>query len=252
MKQLSFIFILTFLLSCRQEIVPKMATRIPNVDTLTIGDYILTFQSADSFPNSNSYGDTYFREEMTDTIGNWHNRAKSIEAYLKSRYGDYFQTTDTSLELTLLNSKAISFPVCDEQNDGGFNFEYYFKDIDYYVLRVQWSEGNCWMLVNRKNGYKKYISGQPYLSIEKNKILAINTDLYGGHSFNGIQLYLVSGDSLKIEFEKETEWGPSDVKWVNDNQFLLKREHFNIDTVSHEETSIIDYRLVTIEKKTSW
>lgn len=248
MKRLTIILLFIAIISCRQR-NENAHSSAPNPDTLIADNYILTFNHSDSFALTDNYGDLNIRKEMTDSIGNWHDRAEKIQDYLKEKFGNYFFTTDSSLVLKLVDGKTASFPLWDEKNDEGFNFEHYFKEIDYYLLRVQWGEGNCWMLVNRQNGYRRYISGEPYISIDKRKILAINTDLYAGYSFNGIELYTISGDTLKMEFEKETDWGPSDIKWINDNQFLLKREHFNFDTITNQEVNITDYKRVTIDEK---
>ena len=119
------------------------------------------------------------------------------------------------------------------------------------MLRVQFGEGNCWMLVNKKNGFKRYISGLPYISNDNKKIITVNTDLEAGYSFNGLELFSILTDSLRTEFSKETEWGPTDVKWINENQVFLKREHFLVDSITSNQDNIIDYKLMTIEKKTS-
>jgi hypothetical protein len=155
------------------------------------------------------------------------------------------------LVLKLGNGKISNFAKWDSENDEGYTFEHYFDKIDYYLLRVQWGEGNCWMLVNRKNGFKKYIGGLPYISLDNKQILTTNMDLEAGYSFNGFELYSILADSLKTEFSKTTVFGPTDVKWINENEFLLKREHFHVDTLTGNQDNIVDYKKVTIEKKIS-
>lgn len=218
-------------------------------DTLTAGNYLLAIESADSFPTTHIYGDLDYRLKLTDTIDNWHIRAEKIESYLTSKFGQYFFATDSTLVLKLSDGNTILFPKWDNIRDEGYNLEHYFDNIGYFLLRVQWSEGNCWMLVNRKNGSKKYINGLPYISKDHKKILAINADLEAGYSFNGIELYTILADSLRTEFSKETEWGPIDVKWISSNQFLVRREHLNIDSITGKQENVIDYRRVTIENK---
>lgn len=105
------------------------------------------------------------------------------------------------------------------------------------------------MLVNRQNGHKNHISGLPYISKDNKKIITINKDLIAGYSFNGIELYTILADSLKEEFYIETKWGPQDLKWINENEFLLKREHLPEDSKIGIEDNIIDYKRVKIEKK---
>jgi hypothetical protein len=253
MRQLSYILIIILFAYCgnRNDKVSDRASANISVDTFVADNYVLSFQSTDSFKTTDIYGDLNYRTQITDTIGNWHNRAAKIQSYLTSKFGNYFFTTDSTLVLRLSNGNTETFALWDDKKDEGYNFEHYFGNIGYYLLRVQFSEGNCWMLVNRKNGFKKYISGLPYISNENKKIISINSDLEAGYSFNGFELFTIIADSLQTEFSKETKWGPIDVKWINENQFLLKREHFNFDSLTSNQDNTIDYKLVTIEKKTS-
>ena len=221
------------------------------LDTLTANNFVLTFYNSDSFPSTDIYGDLKYRINLTDTIGNWHNRAIKIQSYFANKFRDYFFTTDSTLILKLADGKTLSFLKWDNEKDEGYNFEHYFDKIDYYLLRVQWVEGNCWMLVNRKNGFKKYISGLPYISLDNKQILTTNIDLEAGYSFNGLELCSILADSLKTEFSTETVFGPKDVKWISNNEFLLRREHFHVDTITGNQDNIIDYKRVTLEKKTS-
>jgi len=248
MRQITFILTIILFASCGQRAKGLInQTNVLVIDTLIAGRYVLSFENADSFPNTDIYGDLAHRKKLTDTIGNWHDRAVKIQSYLAKEFGDKFFTTDTTLVLILSNGKKESFPLWDVKNDEGYNFEHYFDNIDYYLLQVQFGEGNGWMLVNRKNGFKKYINGLPYISNDRKTIISINSDLEAGYSFNGIESYTILSDSLHTDFSKETTWGPTDVKWVNKNQFLIKREHLNYDSLTHK----LDYKLVTIKIKTS-
>jgi hypothetical protein len=253
MRQVTYILTIILFASCGQGNEKGSASHsaVAPIDTLIADNYVLSFENADSFATTDIYGDLNYRTQLTDTIGNWHNRAAKIQSYLTSKFGDNFFTTDTTLVLRLSNGKTETFALWDEKKDEGYNFEHYFDNIDYYLLRVQFGEGNCWMLVNKKNGFKRYISGLPYISNDNKKIITVNTDLEAGYSFNGLELFSILTDSLRTEFSKETEWGPTDVKWINENQVFLKREHFLVDSITSNQDNIIDYKLMTIEKKTS-
>jgi hypothetical protein len=254
MKQLTFILTLILFVSCRQSNnnITSSQASITALDTLIADNYVLTFYNSDSFPTNDIYGDLNYRINLTDTIGNWHDRAKKIQSYLIDKFRDYFYTTDSTLVLKLAGGKTLSFVNWDSVKNEGYNFEHYFDKIDYYLLRVQWHEGNCWMLVNRKNGFKKYINGLPYISLDNKQIIAINADLETGYSFNGLELYSILTDSLKKEFIKETAFGTTNVKWISENQFLLQREHFQVDSITGNQNYIIDYKRVKVEKKTNY
>lgn len=253
MKNLALtIFILT-LVSCnnRNSGNDEKSNRdsvFSKTDTLIASNYLLTFEKADSFKRTDIFGDLDTRLKMTDKIDNSHEEAQTIQKHLSKKFGDYFYTTDTTLVLKLSNGKTESFPLWDEKKEEGFSFVHFFDKIDYILLHVQWYEGNCWMLVNRKNGMKKYINGLPYISLDNKKIIAINTDLEAAYSFNGIELYLITSDSLKLEFSRETKWGPKDLKWLSDNQISLKREIVHFDSIKGVQNNIFDFCNVRIEK----
>jgi hypothetical protein len=253
MKPFTLILIFLIILSCGQKSFKKLNKHVlsQKIDTLVSGDYILYFENGDSFEKSDNYGDLNTRIELTKTIDNSHRSAFKIQEYLSEKYSKYFYTNDSTLILKLSNGNIVPFPYWDNLKDEGYNFEHYFENIDYYLLRVQYSEGNSWMLVNRKNGFKTYILGEPYISPDNKKLITIDCDLIANYNFTGIGLYSISKDSLKKEFLRETKWCPIDIKWISKNQFLLKREILNFDTITYNENSEIEYKLVTIKNKTS-
>jgi len=213
------------------------------IDTLIAGDYILKFENADSFPPNYPYDLYKEKLKLIDSLSifNSHEEAIAFQNFLAKKYGDkYFYENDTSLVLKLDNGKKLFFPFWDEERQEGFNFEYYYENIGYYLLHVQWYEGDCRMLVNKKNGYKRYIGGLPYISNDGKKIMVIYKDLDAQYSFNGIQLFSVLQDSLKLEFSRYIDsWGPDYIKWINENQVLIKRDSLS----SH------DFKLLTIEPR---
>jgi hypothetical protein len=215
------------------------------IDTLIAGDYILKFENVDSFPPNYAHEFESFKNKLKDSFSyNTDEIRKAYNKFLFKKYGNkYFYLTDSTLVLNLDNGKKLSFYFWDEKSEKGFDFEYYYKNIDYYLLSVGFYEGWCWMLVNKKNGFKCYIKGLPYISNDKKKILAINEDLYVGFSFNGIELYSVLQDSLKLEFSKELEtWAPVYLKWINENQVLLRRKILDSNMKIK-----YDFKLLTIE-----
>jgi len=223
------------------------------LDTLIADNYILTFESADSFAKTDIYGDLNYRTKLTDTIHNWGKKAEKIQSYLLDKFDNHFNVTDSTLVLSLVDgtNKILSNNTNEGDDYKHYYFQHYFDEIDYYLISVHLYEGGYWLLVNRNNGYTKRICGLPYILNGLNKIISINSDLEAGYSFNGIEFFTVTADSLKVEFRKETEWGPIDIKWVTDNNFLIKREHFHVDSQTGYQKNIVDYKRVKIKKKTS-
>ncbi len=214
--------------SSKIEVVSQVidkTIRINELDTVKLNGYKLTFQPTSSVAMTDIFGDFSFRKQMTDTIGNSHQKAIFIEKYLTKKFEDYFIANDSVLTLLLSDGRQLKFLKWDSERDEGFNFEHYFSSIDYFLLHVQWGEGNCWMLVNRKNGFKKYIMGKPYISPDLQKIFSINSDLDAGYSDNGFELLSISNDTLKTEFKLDIRnWGPTGAKWLANNRLIIEKE----------------------------
>ena len=256
MKNLTLTIFLLLFISCNQrssENTEKMKkdSVVTKIDTLVANNYVLTFEKTDSFKRSDIFGDFDYRSNLTKNIDNSFDRAVIVQKYLSEKFNDYFYTTDTTLVLKLSTGNNISFPFCDEKNEIGYYFENYFKNIDYYLLNVMWDEGYCWMLVNRKNGHKTEIKGLPFISLDNKMIIAINSDLEAGYSFNGIELYSIMSDSLKLEFSRETKWGPKDLKWLSGSRILLKRELIHFDSITGFQNNIYDFSNVRLVKMNS-
>jgi len=219
------------------------------IETIVSGEYLLSFSSTDSFPPTDIYGDLPQRNNLTENSGNYYEMALKIQNYLSEKFKDYFYTTSSNLVLKLSSGKTISFLKKDNKDGSRITFEHYFKEIDYFLLRVFWDEGGCWMLVNRKNGFKQYIYGLPYISPDNKLIITTNSDLWGGYTFNGIELYSIQPDTLKVEFREETKFGPRSVKWVSVNRFLLERGIIKEDESTGDAQEVTDFISVLIEKR---
>jgi len=215
------------------------SSKVTLKDTLIAGDYILNVEEICSFQTNDFYNNCYALEAED----------------LKNIFGNYFTKTDNVLSLKLANGKTVKYVDVKSEDDSiqiergvHYEFKYYFEDIEYYLLDVGLWEGGYGLLVNRKNGLSKEITGLPYISKNHKKIICINEDLESGYTTNGIELYTVLNDSLQTEFRKSIEgWGPADISWINENQILLKTERFQNETGER----ITEFKRVTIEKKTS-
>jgi hypothetical protein len=255
MKNTIFISAFVILVSCgeRNNSISTDQTTTSQLDTLMADDYVLTFENTDSFPETDIYGDLDYRNKLTDTIYNASESALKIQSYLSSKFGQYFHATNSALVVKLANGKTKKFSnVNDDEGSTSIHyyFEHYFNKIDYYLISVHLYEGGYQLLVNRKNGFTKAIEGLPYISNDNKKIMCVNADLESSYTVNGIELYTILADSLQTEFIRPiSQWGPADMKWINENQLLIKRYFLEVDSITGN--NIIDYKKVTIKKKPS-
>ncbi|MBW7912808.1 MAG: hypothetical protein H3C54_03705 [Taibaiella sp.] len=113
---------------------------------------------------------------------------------------------------------------------------------------MQYYEGGAYMLVNRKNGYNRQIHGKPYFSNNHKSFITVNVDMEAHYSFNGIEYYTVTADSIIQQFELDiANWGPAKAKWINDKNIILAQERMVANPGTYYLTT--DYALLTIMKR---
>jgi hypothetical protein len=210
-------------------------------DTINVGAHKLIFQTTDSTSLTQVFDDLQIRRQMTDTIDNWLEKNKQLEKYLATKYPNYFKTDEKELTLFLEGGKELTLPKWDSLHQEGYNFGMYLAAIDYYLVYVQWYEGGSILLVNRKNGFKRNVIGEPYFSPDTKKMLTINSDLYAGYTDNGIEVLSITGDTLKSEFKILIKnWGPTGARWLTDKKIVLQKEYFDPKVGKKYSTLTID------------
>lgn len=221
---------------------------IEPTDTISIGNYILYFTPTDSITFPPYYSDQKIRDSIWHIFGNSHDAANAVESYLKKKLPEIFAADDSTLTVHLVNGKKLVLPKWDEEEMRGYCFEGYSPEIDYVMLFVQYYEGSAYMLVNRKNGYNRQIHGKPYFSNNHKSFITVNVDMEAHYSFNGIEYYTVTADSIIQQFELDiANWGPNNAKWISGNSIILGKEDWiaNADTFYYRT----NYAKLTIMRK---
>lgn len=215
--------ILTLAISVDREVVDTLLYIQDTV--IHFDNKRLTFQKEDSVYIPELYKDFQYRQTIIEKNDNSFMAAKELEAYLSKGQGEHFKRSGDTLFLNLSNGKKVS--LIDNSKEGDeeehYTYENYFSQPNIFIIYVQLYEGNNYLLVNRTNGNKKYIIGRAYPSPSGSKLLAINEDLEAGYSFNGIQLLTKQKDTFTTQLTIDAgNWAPVDVKWLNENNFVLK------------------------------
>lgn len=210
---------------------------IGETDSIEADRYSLYFS-----PLEETEIESLFTEDSTSVfpegISNGYEYAQLIESTKQPNYKDKFRRSGDTLWLLLQNGQELMLK--DSINKAVYNFDdyaytlhHYFPEQEYYLVRVQFGEGNGFMLINRKNGFKKYVFGEPYFSPSGKHIVTLSSDLEAGYNPTGIQLLLNQDDSLSEQMKVYIRnWGPIDLKWLADNEFILQKEHLEPDSIA--------------------
>ena len=86
-------------------------------------------------------------------------------------------------------------------------------------------EGYQYLMINSKTGKETFICGPPAVSPNKKYLVASNLDLIAGFVYNGIEMYDIEADSLKLNWRRElTKWGANEIAWINDHTLIAKKQ----------------------------
>lgn len=186
-------------------------------------DFVITINSTDSTNFPIYYSDQSVRDSISNNFGNSHKRASAIEDYLLKKTNPGIEIKENEILITLINENKILLELNDNTMEAGYNFESYFKELEFLLFRVQWYEGNDYLLMNRKNGNRTKMFGKPYFSPSKKYFISINNDVEAGYSYNGFQLFEFKNEDFKLLWQYEPqEWGPVDIKWIDENNLAVK------------------------------
>lgn len=207
------------------------AIAIPDADTVYTQGYQLLFAASEDTVFNPYFPDQEKRDALSANEQNWFKATMLVEHYLRDLDHRYFNSTDSTISLTLADEQVLQLPRWESDTDEGedtrYAYEHYFPEVDFFLLRAQFNEGNCWLLVHRQSGRKTYISGLPHFSPDGTKVITGNLDLESGYSFNGLAHYSLMNDSLALNWELEiSNWGPRQIKWLSDSSLIIEKTYW--------------------------
>ncbi len=216
--------LLLFALGCQEA--PKTKTIVTS-DTLMIGGKIYEMETI---------SEKAYLAIHTDAEDTSEKRNIKLDANMVHRNGDtlFLKKTDGTY-VQLINNFAEfddSFAV--------YSYRYYLDDLDYYVVYAGFWEWYNYLIINPTTGKIIYTCGPPVVSPDLKNIMTYNEDLLAGFTFNGFELYTVEKDSLRLTGTKElTDWGPESMKWIRNDEILVKQNIFDTTEANYLRTSYI-------------
>jgi len=156
-----------------------------------------------------------------------------------------------TLVLKLQNGSQSAWVNRHEDEDEDYvDYEYMGKlpAIGHFILNASYSEWRNYIVVDVVNGDTTFLCGYPEISPDRTLLIAGNSDLFSGFSFNGIQLFSIKNKVLHEVGEKELEWGAEDLYWADESSIVIKRNLYDSSLVELQTTDYVKL-LLTRPKK---
>ncbi len=119
--------------------------------------------------------------------------------------------------------KELKFVNASDENDY-VNYQYtsFLKEQDKFLIFCSYYESHDYMLIDNKNAEITHLWGLPVFSPDNKYIISGNEDLNAAFTDNGVQLF-ENNNGIKLIAQRElNNWGPKEIKWVEDNVVLVK------------------------------
>ncbi len=188
-------------------------------------------------------------DSLCNNIHNSYECAKKIEKHQLTNFSHLIKRNNDNLILTIENNADVIF--IDKEFDDGvirYSFRDYIKEINSYIVHIQYFEGNAYCLINKNSGETIIIPGLLKISPDKSRLVSYNVDLVAEYTVNGFVIYRLTNTSFIKEFEliiEIDEWGPSNAEWIDNNQIEFEKTVLN-------DTSEIVAGKVIYEFKGKW
>lgn len=128
-------------------------------------------------------------------------------------------------------------------------FDKFYKEINYYGVIVRYYVGmdnsSFYLLINKKNGNEISLPSEKLIiSPNKQRIVSYNVDLISGFTTNGFNIFnLKDGNSYKEYEYYPKDWGPSNVKWINDSELEFEKTKLN-DNFEEEIAGVVKFKFI--------
>lgn len=198
-------------------------------DTISLESHDLIISISDQVDFSQSYETQKVRDSLKRNYSNHHRGAKAFEDYKLKIDSKFAKRHNDTLFVKLKDDSWFSVHVdlSEEYEQEAYNYENYFREKGYYLIRIQYPEGNGYKLINDKTGKTTYLFGDLFFYNDTNLAISINCDIDAGYCHNGLQLFDFSMEEPHLIFKYSPEWwGPSKIKWISDKEVAAEIEVF--------------------------
>jgi hypothetical protein len=217
-----------------------------DADTLVYEKWVITFAQTDSVTFPDYFNEQQILDSAYHKNHNYFEGIQALEQHLLNTNQNYFRIQD-SLELFLSNGTVKRFNRWN--GDYGYSFLSKLKDLDYYLLHIQYYEGADNLLVNSKTGETTSTADLPYFNPNQTLIASPNADIFRTNDDNGIEILIPEGTGFKRRFFIDTGgWQPEQCLWISNTELVVKRKFFQFNEVPEELWNKTNYVRITLHE----
>lgn len=116
-----------------------------------------------------------------------------------------------------------------EDYDRNIVYEYVatLPSIRQWLIAVHLYEGGYYLLIDQRTGYQTQVWSPPAVAPNGRHFVCGNSDVLARYEPNGLQVWAADGRAPRLLWERETEWGVSEPRWLDDRTILFQQDFFD-------------------------
>ncbi|UYZ61734.1 hypothetical protein [Hymenobacter weizhouensis] len=136
--------------------------------------------------------------------------------------------------------RLVNNPVEDDRHVA---YEYLasLPEVKQWLISVHLYEGGYYLLVDQRNGRHTQLMAPPAVSPDGRHFVCGNSDVLARFEPSGLQLWSAEGSAPHLLWERQTEWGCTNPRWLDNKTILFEQDFFDRDDV---DTRVVRLKVI--------
>ena len=146
-----------------------------------------------------------------------------------TKAGPRVQRTGRVLVLRPTAAKEVRLLNKPTEDESTIAYEYVatLPKIRQWLLAVHLYEGGYYVLVDQRTGHRTQLMAPPVIAPDGRHFVCGNSDVLARFEPSGLQLWSADDATPRLLWERQTEWGCTQPRWLDNKTILFEQDFFD-------------------------
>ncbi|MCR5887632.1 hypothetical protein LRS06_07540 [Hymenobacter sp. J193] len=123
--------------------------------------------------------------------------------------------------------RFVDNPAEDYEANIAYEYVATLPSIRHWLLSVHLYEGGYYLLVNQQTGRRTQVWSPPAVAPDGRHFVCGNSDVLARYEPSGLQVWEVEAAGLRMLWQRQTEWGLNQPRWLDNRTILFGQDYFD-------------------------
>ncbi|GAA4382691.1 hypothetical protein [Hymenobacter koreensis] len=207
--------------------VPPPIYRLTNFDTLIVGAQVLHL-----YPASRS---VYEQLPLQPWLSNEEPaEGEELDPEAEERRhlrqaGQAVKRNGHALHLRCSSGKTVRLVNNPAETDDNIFYQYVatLSGINSWLVAVHLYEGGYFLIIDRATGRQTVVWSPPSVAPDGKMFVCGSSDVLARYEPSGLQVWRMENGRPRLLWERQTEWGVSQARWLNNHTIVFEQDFFH-------------------------